>query len=156
MDPRLEFWTEEKIEYLKKWWLAEQAYKIGEVLGCSKAAIIGKARRLGLKNKRDFYIESGLKLKIGRGSPKKKREPSRPRYLGLGDEPPTCEPVGFMAIRRDQCHAPLESRGADGLIMYCGEAICKRLVRDGKDWSYVDSSYCAYHYRRFNKVDKNG
>ena len=154
------YWTEERIEYLNKWWLVSNAKAIGEHLGCSKAAVIGKAFRLDLIDKQQYYRDHGLKQSHGTRRQRAvmnrtKRNPAPPKYLGLGDSPPTCEPVGFMAVTRDQCHAPLDSRGPDGLILYCGDGVCKRLVKDGKDWAYADASYCAYHYRRFNKVGKN-
>lgn len=158
--PRPTFWTEERVEYLKKWWLAHDAKEIGNHLGCSKQAVIGKAFRLDLINKQEYWRDNGLKYSPGKRRPRAvvngtNRAPKPPLYFGLGDTPPTCEPVGFMAITRDQCHAPLDIRGSDGLIMYCGDGVCKRLVKDGKDWSYTDAPYCAYHYRRFNKVGKN-
>jgi hypothetical protein len=158
--PRPTFWNEERIAYLKKWWLASDAKEIGAHLGCSKSAVIGKAHRLDLIDKQEYCRSNGLKQSPGKRRPRAvvngtNRTPAPPKYLGLGDDPPTCEPVGFMALARDQCHAPLDFRGPDGLIMYCGDGVCKRLVKDGKDWSYTDAPYCAYHYRRFNKVGKN-
>ena len=154
--PRPSSWSPEREAYLRKWWLANDAADIAAHLGCSKSAVIGKAFRLGLIDKQEYCRAHGIKQSPG----KRRARPTRmtvriPRYLGLGDDPPTCAPVGFMALKFDQCHAPLDIRGDDGLIMYCGEGVCKRLVKDGKDWSYVDASYCAYHYRRFNKVGKN-
>jgi len=48
------FWTDEKVERLKALIRAEQAYSsadMGQMLGCSRNAVIGKVHRLGLSLK---------------------------------------------------------------------------------------------------------
>ena len=44
-----QFWIDERVEILKSRWAANcTAREIGKLLGCSRNAVIGKARRLGL------------------------------------------------------------------------------------------------------------
>jgi GcrA cell cycle regulator len=44
-----EFWTQERVDLMLVLWNADQlsTEEIGKLLGCSKNAVIGKARRLG-------------------------------------------------------------------------------------------------------------
>lgn len=150
-------WKPEEIEHVKKWWLAKSARLIAEDLGRTRGSVMGQAFRLGLIKKRAYYKEHGLNLQpskynVSGKRQRKPRPPAPPAYLGLGDFPPTCDPVGLMALSMAQCHAPTDLKGPDGLMMYCGEGVCRRLVKKDMDWEYTDASYCAYHYRRFNKV----
>lgn len=45
-----DFWTDERIEVLKTHWREDMSTrKIGEILGCTKNAVISKAKRVGLR-----------------------------------------------------------------------------------------------------------
>lgn len=45
------FWTDERVEILKREWPNRIASDIGAMLGCTRMAVIGKANRLGLEKK---------------------------------------------------------------------------------------------------------
>ena len=48
--PFSDFWTDERIAFLRKHWRVLSCSQIGRELGCSKNAALGKAHRLGLAN----------------------------------------------------------------------------------------------------------
>jgi len=150
-----QFWTPEQDEFLRQNWIHMQAYEIGVSVGKSKASVIGRANRLKLPNKRVALATLGLKIKTYRGPTRETRSSRKmkPRpplvYTGAYDIAPTCAPVHFWDVKKDQCRG-IVGEANDGLVMFCGETVCKKPVQSGMDYEYVDTSYCIYHYRRYH------
>jgi len=48
-------WTRSAIDILEKEWPIKSGSEVGEILGCSKNAVIGKAHRLGLASGRKSF-----------------------------------------------------------------------------------------------------
>lgn len=95
MNPR-DYWTPERITRLKELWLEGlPARRIGNLMGCSKNTIIGKARRLGLPRR-----ESPIKRKPGAPLPKPKRR-AKPllKVVATRRVPPPREPQFFTSCQ---------------------------------------------------------
>lgn len=139
-------WTEEKIEQLRKLWDADEdsTSEIGRKLGgFTKRAIIGKAHRLKLKNKKYDGTDA---------TKPKKRPRARARKSNFGfqsggsDEiaPPTRPPADdptevpveqrrtFATIEINECHWPYGDPGNSDFF-YCGAR------------TDMDSRYCPGH-----------
>ncbi len=122
-------WTVEEIDTLTYYWSSLSAREIGDKLGKSKNAVIGKARRLNLPIKKDTPA-----VKMGRpvGSctlnrPTVTRAQKRPVLVGRekivpsGPPPIVSVPGGIHIMDLDEHHCrAIVCRGDDGLSRYCG------------------------------------
>ncbi|HMF48272.1 MAG TPA: hypothetical protein VK603_06510 [Candidatus Saccharimonadales bacterium] len=56
------------------------------------------------------------------------------------------KPVPLLKAKPRHCRAPLDERGPDGLVMFCGRPTVRREI-NGEMRKY---SWCANHYQRFH------
>ncbi len=121
-------WTPELVEILRQRTVQKvNAVLIGDELGFTKNAIIGKQNRLRL-----------------RGQYRAVR--ARPRRLSpteLRKVPDGVKPLGVRLIDLEwhYCRFPLDEKDSVGLIMYCGNPV------------YATESWCVGHCKRvFNPI----
>lgn len=148
--PRIsENWTAEKVERLKELWPLKEfpAVAIGEKIGMSKKAVIGKAWRLKLptKNWSNQYTGkpkvSAIKTKVsrnggGRSTTKGMRAALRVvelKQIATRVDPVVSLNVGLLDLQEFHCRW-VTGTGDDGLATYCGHEKAYR-------------SYCAHHCR---------
>lgn len=133
----IERWPEEHVEQLKRLWaLGKSCRQIGEVLGCTRNAVIGKAHRLGLESR-------------AAPPPPPKKSP-RPRVRNRVRKPwkpkPTAPEVTDMQLQQitevperlvsfdDLKHRECKFPHGDGPYTFCGRP------------QWVGSVYCAHHH----------
>jgi hypothetical protein len=128
-----DFWSDEKVEELKQ--LVENGLsgtEIGNTIGATKGAIIGKATRLGLR------------LKGAPGDNKRKFEPARE---GAGVEIPG--PPGQK--REHEEGVPLMELGENGCRYAIGETAQRHLFcgepRYTSPKTKLRSAYCEEHHK---------
>lgn len=127
-------WPVERMAELRALWPTHSAGWIGVKMGKTRSAVIGKANRMGLREKRKD--EPGVKLRRrGNGVPQTRRRAPQPR--GMAEEslirnimrerpaatelPPDTSPcaVSLMRVGEHQCRYPIS--GVPGPeFMFCG------------------------------------
>ena len=145
---RPEAWQNWQLDILKAEWPKGtlSSSQIGNLIGKTRNAVIGKAHRLKLGNR----TPSGDRRS---GSDRKERPPrvkaTIPRapktnmaIIKKGVIPPrfypeavpltTKPPISIMELVTNTCHAPV-GYGPDGLVVYCG------------DFTFADKPYCEGH-----------
>jgi len=132
------FWTTEKLTYLRDNWATRTGKEIGDQLGCSRSAVIGKAHREGLSTPPDKLRTSFMAGGSKREGPPRKRvlNPKtvvapkwrlRQQAIARADT----EIRGFivddnrvgisiMQLTSKTCKAVLNGLDAKGLATYCG------------------------------------
>jgi hypothetical protein len=50
-------WSEDKLEYLRRYFPTTPAIDIADVIGCSYTSVYNKARQLGLKKSPDYSLK---------------------------------------------------------------------------------------------------
>ena len=123
-----QFWTAEKMEQLRAFAAAGMSGgQMGDALGCSRNAIIGKAHRSGiaLKNRRnDRTAEERLSNKRVRIRKLRVASPSIPfpeKIVPLN--------LSFPELNEFHCRWPY----GEGPYTFCGH------------WPLVNSAYCPFH-----------
>jgi len=142
---KMTFWTAEQIATLKEEWPKDQPVKqIAEIVGKSRNACIGKARRLNLKPK--FANNPNRERKPAKKRIYKKRDKSVAVIKRSQPKAPTqvvefkplddMIPIGLLHLTRTMCRAPV---GYDekGLVTYCG---CE---------TFPDKPFCPTHCQMF-------
>jgi GcrA cell cycle regulator len=146
-----QFWIDKRVEILKSRWAANwTAREIGKLLGCSRNAVIGKARRLGLP-------ESVHRVRPGEGKPRvrraKRARPTRlapasrrresshkqPVELPLTKDEPPSRQIAFTDLKTGECRW---ISGDDGFC--CGHATTQIVARG----RHIASPYCGFHSAR--------
>jgi len=134
------FWSAEQIDILTNLWPTHSAKVIGEKVGKTRNAVIGKARRMGLTGKkaqRDLVQ-----------CPRIRTEKKRSRPVRLPETIPEISPVeggiSIVDLNWYHCKAIIGS-GDDGLARYCGAAV-KQVVYNGE---VLSKSFCPGHYHIF-------
>jgi GcrA cell cycle regulator len=144
-----QFWIDERVEILKSRWAANcTAREIGKLLGCSRNAVIGKARRLGLPVSvhRNRAAEGRAKDVVRPRVPVRRenramRTPPTLRLVDLlpaKDEPPSRR-IAFTDLKAGECRW---ISGDDGCC--CGHATTFIAARGGR----AASPYCSFHSAR--------
>lgn len=122
-------WSDERAARLKELVADKQtASQIATVLGVTRNAVIGKVHRLGI----ELHTRPGSRV-FPRPKPIKRRNAgatiasikSRTRKLPphtYQHQTADVVPLGipFMETKETECHWPLDERGDDGLILFCG------------------------------------
>jgi GcrA cell cycle regulator len=125
-------WTEERVEDLKRLWGAgHSASEIGEVIGVTKNAVIGKAHRLKLSSRPSPIHRSPT------GTPKPKRT-RLPRPMVQSKAAPAPAPVVRavpLQLGNQSCLWPIGDPG-DANFHFCGSA------------AVVAKPYCPEHCAR--------
>lgn len=131
-------WTKEMDERLKARWLAgESASAIGDGIGRSRSAVLGRIHRLGLQRAPATALESRLAASMAvKVADRKARTPGPPKVAATGGwslsteataRPPrpipvsdgTDQAIGLMALTLTTCRWPVgATTGADQL--FCG------------------------------------
>lgn len=137
-------WSDERIERLKTLWKSgETASEIGEELGLSRGAIMGKVHRLDLpmrapsgpkRDKRGFLISRDNPIVLQRKREKREEAAARMRAARIRDrlgDPPTNDPKDIWAISEAECRLPVKGEGA--AMLYCAAP--------------SNGSWCPYHSR---------
>lgn len=151
------FWPDEQVKDLTQMWMAGYSAKqIGDNLGKTRNAVIGKVHRLGLervpirsntmsarpplprKHKRG---QTNFNFSIGQAKRPKASLP--PMHVA----PTIVEPlngsgVTILELKRDQCHAVIKegNRRTSELARYCGNPVTD------------EGSYCAGHHAAFHRI----
>lgn len=131
------------------------AEKIAVALGpgFTKNAVIGKARRLGLKKRRHYHVKGGGKSRFKRARPMPKwkarqamRLPPKPPSDIL--PPENCTPVTILERSLDQCAFSV------GNGLFCGAPVYVGANKHGEE---KRSSWCAYHWNVcYGRKEANG
>ena len=145
-EPLPALWLDWQLDILKAEWPKEKlsSGQIGNLVGKSRNAVIGKANRLKLGNR----TPSGDKRS---GSSRKERPPPPvktarapkiemaiikkvvpPKFYPEAVPLTTKPPISIMELGTGTCHAPV-GHGPDGLVVYCG------------DFTFADKPYCEGH-----------
>lgn len=143
-------WSEEHIDTLKaEWEKGSTGSQIGDMIGKTRNAVIGKANRLGLEARAPRNGVQGPFLKDLRKEdrPPRKRNPrvpttamaiiinrkaAAPRHFPAAVPLTTKAPIGIMELNEGTCHA-IVGRGANGLAVYCG------------DFTFAEKPFCEGH-----------
>lgn len=124
-------WTSEQVAIIKELWGNVSARKIGEKIGVTKNAVIGKARRLKLISLKESHMHTTVRPRPPIKKQPRLVEPRLPKIRPMIKEvAPLVEPLpsirSFTDLEDDQCRFPINDD-------WCGaRPITKRL-------------YCAYH-----------
>jgi GcrA cell cycle regulator len=147
MAPR--FWIDERVEILKSRWAANwTAREIGKLLGCSRNAVIGKARRLGLPESvhRNRAAEGRAKdvvrprVPVRRENRTMRTPPTlQPVELPLSKDEPPSRQIAFTDLKAGECRW---IAGDDGCC--CGHATTQIVARG----RHIASPYCGFHSAR--------
>lgn len=140
-----EFWTPVRLDILKsKWEQGATATEIGELLGCSRSAVLGKKHRLGLSMRTDKEISRAAKAakaakRTSLGVERSKRvsvpRPTKrlpPMIVELNQIDPANPGISIMELKTDSCRAVI-GKGEDGMARYCGAT------------SFPSRSFCPAH-----------
>ncbi|KRQ99249.1 GcrA family cell cycle regulator [Bradyrhizobium valentinum] len=116
---------------------------IADTLDVSRNAVCGKIARLGLKREKKSPEAKPTPALTPAAPP----QPA-PIVVAAGASPtftprpisasPVGKPVSIIRVRKNQCRAPLDERGGDGLTMFCGAP------------KLAGSSYCEMHHGIFH------
>jgi len=136
----VEKWADEDIARLREM-AAEgmSARQIGNVLGCTRNAIVGLARRNHIK----LGGYDGLRYGPAKPPPTTRRRPRRPQKLHANAPPiedaniPLEQRVTFLDLAPHHCRWPI---GDAPKLMFCGGERAK------------GSPYCASHHTRAHKI----
>jgi hypothetical protein len=153
MGTQANLWTEEQIDILKaEWEKGSTGSVIGNLIGKSRNAVIGKANRLKLSQRapRNGYtipLPSQKKREYRRRVRKvvdmvistKKATP--PRFYAAAVPLTNKAPIQIMGLNASTCHA-IVGRGPDGLATYCG------------DFTFADKPYCEGHCALYYQLPK--
>ena len=141
MSSREDVWPQERIDRLIELWpTGLSASRIGERLGVSKSAVVGKAHRLDLPG-RESPIRRELteEQKAERAERKLRQESWARRHrkpkpqLALALDPPP-PPKPKRSDVKECCWVMNPDRSAGRMPMYCNDA------------TYNGSSYCKHHH----------
>lgn len=120
-------WTTENDEKLKELWPQSMSTaRMGEILGTTKNAVIGRAHRLGLARKKT----------ASPGRPKVNKVGKIVHILSLPPKPPPegTEGIPLMELAYHHCRAIIgASNDPRGLATYCGQR------------KFGGTSWCEYH-----------
>jgi len=155
-------WTDGQVAILKRMWSNNTvSSEIGDALGCSRMAVIGKARRLGLASRKAASWRRAKKI-VRRKEPRThKPKPETPKPVtkmgGLARRQPAPLPVilprsvrpplkGILDLQPGDCRFP---EGSPGTADF---GFCGRPVESGKVYC---SGCCqkAYQRRKPNAVN---
>ena len=115
-------WTDERVDTLKQLWNAGIACAaIGDELGCSKNAVVGKAHRLKL-----------LRRRMANTPAKLMQERIRARQIAFASAAKSALGVSILALETGMCKWPV---GQNGEHLFCG-----------KQWRDECGPYCAEHH----------
>ncbi len=144
---RPEAWQTWQLDILKAEWPKGKlsSSQIGNLVGKSRNAVIGKSHRLKLGNRArsgDRRSGSDRKERPPRVKATIPRAPEVPMAIIKKGVPPkfypeavpltTKPPISIMELGTGTCHAPV-GHGPDGLVVYCG------------DFTFADKPYCEGH-----------
>ena len=132
-------WTSEEDAILVRLWPTDPARNIGALMGKTKNAIIGRAGRLGLENKRARagQMQARAPHSRRRATPQpEKREPTLKRVPPMVIAPPEPVPGGLhiMQLEPHHCREVIGRGTPDLLPRYCGAP------------KQAGSSFCAGHH----------
>lgn len=148
-------WTSDRIEHLTTLWKANQmsAAEIGAEMGISRSAVIGKANRLGLTDRRrgpSFGRSLTERAPRPRSAVRRLPRPMSRVALALAEvnEPteiafaalPECKPISLFELTDGKCRWPIGSVGDDD-FGFCGHSSLRALP------------YCAAHARLAYRSD---
>lgn len=146
-----DFWSVEQDEVLTLHWSTMRAVHLGQMLGKSKNAIIGRARRLNLPSKKGVVSQAvridGDKILRIPPRPRKVREP-RPKVRLPAAAIPEIqvinngEGIGIFDLKEHHCRAII-GRGVDGFARFCG--MTKRHLHKD-DRAAFCPGHCALYY----------
>lgn len=145
------FWKDEDVEKLKELWeRGLSGSLIGNELGKTRNAVIGKANRLGLTSRAlpcghggtPKGVRSGpLSIKIDKPNiamvVRRNPKVTPPKFFTERDLLSRKPPISIMELTSTTCHAPV-GRGPDGLVTYCGD-----MTFSGKPFC---EGHCAIFY----------
>lgn len=152
-------WSPNDIDVLTNLWSTHSGSVIGSMIGKSRNAVIGKAYRMGLTNKKPQR-----ELTQSERRPRPRKRPSGncrsffPKVAKLPPITPILAPprnLSILDLGWGDCRA-IVGRGEDGLALYCGVAQRERMVvgEDGEA-KVEQSSFCPGHahiyYRPFTR-----
>ncbi|MBK67986.1 MAG: hypothetical protein CMP22_07650 [Rickettsiales bacterium] len=148
-------WTDERVKKLKELWVKDvTAEIIGNKLGVSKNAIIGKARRMGLKKRKRRCKVKVDNATAQRASPntirikKNKADIQEIKKPVQEKSPKKCAVIppgakSLIDVRNNECRWPV----AEGPFLFCSKKIHR-------------GSFCEEHanraYRRTPEVNEDG
>jgi hypothetical protein len=147
------FWTSDRIEILRRLHAdGLSASEIGQQLGCTRNAVIGKFHRLQLTGTRPASVRrkncrkaaqhgaAMRRMRAGRPPQRPKVEPIKepaPKRKPVTIVPGAGAPVCFDCLGDGDCKAVVSAHGER--TMYCGHT-------RGLNWKGERSSYCATHH----------
>ena len=132
----MRFWDDEMDKIVLENYNKMRAKQIAELLGVTKNAVIGRAKRLGLSRTKEARVKSHKPLSPF-GSWRRKGWDRIQRMFRPRPEPVTVVSIpggiSIMELTGATCRWPVSGTGAD--MMYCG---CK---------VHKEQSYCLEHCR---------
>ena len=139
-------WTDKKITQLKRLWKkGTVAQEIGQVLGTTKSAIIGKANRLKCAPRKTGALHFAPGAIRSNGYAKRPNRNRREVLEHLLAQMEPENPTGLESLTPNQCKFPL-GKEEDAANLFCGR---ERWIGPRKH----GPNYCKYHVHVAAKLE---